>query len=145
MANRPLGALQIVLLSAAVVLATPCAGSAAQAKRASFGKIPGGAEIEAITLTNAHGVSATVLTYGATLQGLVAPDRTGVKADVVLGFSDAAAYVRNATYMGGSIGRYANRIGKGRFTLDGKPYQLALNNNGVAALHGGVKGFEPLM
>lgn len=140
MAQLAINLSRLFVLSA--VIATPGVGLAAQATRSSFGKIPSGAEIEAITLTNAHGVSATVLTYGATLQALVAPDRAGAKADVVLGFSDATAYVRNATYMGGSIGRYANRIGHGRFTLDGKAYQLALNDNGIAALHGGAKGFD---
>lgn len=131
-----------ILYALAVAVAVRGEGLAAEAKPSPFGRTPDGAAVEAITLTNAHGVSATVLTYGATLQSLVAPDRRGAKADVVLGFSDAAAYVRNDTYMGGSIGRYANRIGQGRFSLDGKVYQLALNNNGVAALHGGVKGFD---
>jgi aldose 1-epimerase len=133
---------QAFLVSATIALAAPGISGAADVTRTSFGRLSGGTEIEAITLKNAHGVSATVLTYGATLQALVAPDRTGAKADVVLGFRDAEAYERNNTYMGGSIGRYANRIGLGRFTLDGKAYQLALNDNGVAALHGGAKGFD---
>ncbi len=139
------GAAKALLGAVVIALASPGAGSAAEAKRASFGRTPDGTEVEAITLSNAHGVSATVLTYGATLQSLVAPGRNGAKADVVLGFRDAAEYVRNDTYMGGTIGRYANRIGQGRFALDGKTYQLALNNNGVAALHGGTKGFDKRM
>ncbi|WP_029907020.1 aldose epimerase family protein [Caulobacter sp. UNC358MFTsu5.1] len=129
-------------LLAATAIAVPGGAFAADYARASFGKTPDGVEVEAITLTNGKGVSATVITYGATLQSLVAPGRDGTKADIALGFEDAEAYVKNASYFGASVGRFANRIGKGKFTLDGKTYQLALNNNGVAALHGGVKGFD---
>ena len=126
----------------AAATAAPVGALAADYTRASFGTTPDGIEVEAITLTNAKGVSATIITYGATLQSLIAPDRTGAKADIALGFADAGAYVKNASYFGASVGRFANRIGKGKFSLDGKTYQLALNNNGVAALHGGVKGFD---
>ena len=129
-------------LLVAAATAAPVGALAADYTRAAFGKTPDGIEVEAITLTNGHGVSATIITYGATLQSLIAPDRTGAKADIALGFADAGAYVKNASYFGASVGRFANRIGKGKFTLDGKAYQLALNNNGVAALHGGVKGFD---
>ena len=129
-------------LLVAAATAVPVGALAVDYARASFGKTPDGIEVEAITLTNGHGVSATIITYGATLQSLIAPDRTGAKADIALGFADAGAYVKNASYFGASVGRFANRIGKGRFSLDGKAYQLALNNNGVAALHGGVKGFD---
>ena len=129
-------------LLVAAVSTLPVSAMAADYARASFGKTPDGVEVEAITLTNGHGVSATVITYGATLQSLVAPGRDGTKADIALGFADAEAYMKNASYFGASVGRFANRIGKGKFTLDGKAYQLALNNNGVAALHGGTKGFD---
>lgn len=138
-ANSLIGAL---LIAAA---ALPSSALAADYTRGAFGKTPDGEAVEAITLTNSHGVSATVITYGATLQSLVAPDRAGVKADIALGFKDADAYARNASYFGASVGRFANRIGKGKFTLDGKSYQLALNNNGVAALHGGVKGYDKVV
>jgi aldose 1-epimerase len=132
-------------LAAALLASTALCAVSAQAAdyaRKPFGKTPDGVEVEAITLTNGHGVSATLITYGATLQSLIAPGRDGTKADIALGFADAAAYAKNASYFGASVGRFANRIGKGRFALDGKTYQLALNNNGVAALHGGVKGFD---
>ena len=142
MRHRHRAALAAALLASAV---PPVTALAADYSRASFGKTPDGAEVEAITLTNGHGVSATVITYGATLQSLIAPDRAGKTADIALGYADAAAYVKTASYFGGTVGRFANRIGKGRFTLDGKTYQLALNNNGVAALHGGVKGFDKVI
>jgi aldose 1-epimerase len=142
MGHRHRAVLAAVLLASA---ALPAASTlAADFSRASFGKTPDGAEVEAITLTNGHGVSATVITYGATLQSLIAPDRAGKKADIALGYADAAAYVKTASYFGATVGRFANRIGKGRFTLDGKTYQLALNN-GAAALHGGVKGFDKVI
>ncbi|PTT05414.1 aldose epimerase family protein [Caulobacter sp. HMWF025] len=131
------------VLTTALVL--PAVACAADYSRAPFGQTPSGEAVEAITLTNGHGVSATVITYGATLQALVAPDRNGKTADIALGFGDAQTYVKTASYFGASVGRFANRIGKGRFTLDGKTYQLALNNNGVAALHGGTKGFDKVV
>ncbi|MFY8144682.1 MAG: aldose epimerase family protein [Caulobacter sp.] len=118
---------------------------AAELSRKPFGKLPSGEAVEALTLSNAAGVSATVITYGATLQSLIAPGRDGEKADIALGFADAAGYASNNSYFGASVGRFANRIGKGRFSLDGKTYQLALNNDGVAALHGGVKGFDKVV
>ncbi|MDI1364761.1 MAG: galactose mutarotase [bacterium] len=126
----------------AAVSAPMAPAFAADYTRQPFGQTPSGQAVEAITLSNGQGVSATVISYGATLQSLIAPDRTGKPADIALGFADIDAYVRNASYFGASVGRFANRIGKGRFTLDGKTYQLALNNNGVAALHGGTKGFD---
>lgn len=134
-----------IALCGALALAATSTATAAELSRRPFGQTPSGEAIEAFTLTNAKGVSATVITYGATLQSLIAPDKAGRKADIVLGFNDAAAYVKNASYFGASVGRFANRIGKGRFELDGKTYQLALNNNGVAALHGGVKGFDKVV
>ena len=137
--TRALLAVAIATLSVSA-LHTPVL--AADYARAAFGKTPDGVEVEAITLTNGHGVSATVITYGATLQSLVAPGRDGTKADIVLGFATAEASARNASYFGASVGRFANRVGKGKFTLDGKAYQLALNDHGLAALHGGTKGFD---
>jgi aldose 1-epimerase len=129
----------------AISLALPSMAHAVDYSRAAFGKTPSGEAVEAITLTNGKGVSATIITYGATLQALIAPDRNGKTADIALGYADAAAYVKTANYFGASVGRYANRIGKGRFTLDGKTYQLELNNNGVAALHGGARGFDKVV
>jgi len=137
--------LKTIALCGAFALTATSTATAAELSRRPFGQTPSGEAVEAFTLTNAKGVSATVITYGATLQSLIAPDKAGNKADLVLGFNDAAAYVKNASYFGASVGRFANRIGKGRFELDGKTYQLELNNNGVAALHGGVKGFDKVV
>ncbi len=114
---------------------------AATAKREAAGALPDGTAVEAITLIAKGGVEARILTYGATLQALRGPDRNGKVADVVLGYDDARDYASHPNYFGVTVGRYANRIGGGRFTLDGKTYQLPLNDK-VNSLHGGTKGFD---
>ncbi|MBC8136269.1 MAG: galactose mutarotase [Fibrella sp.] len=106
-----------------------------------FGKTADGTSVAVYTLTNKQGVTARIMTYGATLISLHVPDRSGNKADVVLGFDSLGEYVEKSPYFGTIAGRYANRIANGKFTLDGKSYTLA-TNNGPNHLHGGVKGFD---
>jgi len=125
----------------ALLMIASTAALAAEAGRAPAGKLADGTGIEAITLKNAQGVSATILTYGATLQKLAGPDRSGKVADVLLGYDDLAGYVDHPNYFGVTVGRYANRIAGGKFALDGKSYQLPLNDK-VNSLHGGGKGFD---
>jgi aldose 1-epimerase len=104
-----------------------------------FGKTADGTAVELYTLKNAHGMVAKVMTLGATLVELHVPDKAGKTADVVLGFDSVADYQSDKNqYFGTTTGRVANRIAKGRFTLDGKEYKLAINN-GPNHLHGGVK------
>ena len=117
------------------------AANAATASRSDAGALKDGTRIEAVSLRNGNGVSARVLTYGATLQSLIAPDRHGKKADVILGQESPADYERQPNYFGVTVGRYANRIAKGRFMIDGKTFQLPLNN-GANSLHGGTAGFD---
>ena len=112
----------------------------------SFGHLTNGIEVELYTLTNAHGVQASISNYGGTLTSLLVPDKNGHMGDVVLGFDDVSGYLSPAfrkanPYFGALIGRYGNRIAKGRFTLDGKTYLLAANN-GPNSLHGGTVGFD---
>ncbi|MCP3734393.1 galactose mutarotase [Sphingomonas sp. RP10(2022)] len=114
---------------------------AATAQREAAGRLADGTGIEAVTLTAKNGVSARILTYGATLQSLKGPDRDGRQADVLLGYDDAADYVAHPNYFGATVGRYANRIGGGSFSLDGKAYALPLNDK-VNSLHGGKSGFD---
>lgn len=128
-------------VAAAALVLQPAALWGATAERASFGKLPDGTPIEAVTLANSHGVSARIITYGATLQALVTPDRHGQKADIALGYDDLSGYVEHPNYFGATIGRFANRIGGARFTLDGKTYTLALNDK-PNSLHGGTQGFD---
>ena len=109
-----------------------------------FGYTPDGEEIELFTITNSHGLKMKVMTYGATVVSLEVPDRNGKLTDVVLGYDSLAGYIRSSPYFGATVGRYANRIAKGRFTLFGTVYKLAVNN-GVNALHGGIKGLDKVV
>jgi aldose 1-epimerase len=117
------------------------AASASDVKRASAGKLNDGTAVEAVTLFNTHGVSARILTYGATLQAMIGPDRDGKPADVLLGYDSVSSYENHPNYFGVTVGRYANRIAGGNFKLDGNSYQLPLNDK-TNSLHGGGKGFD---
>jgi len=121
--------------------AMAASANAATARREPFGALPDGTPIESVVLTGANGVSARIMTLGATLQSLNAPDRNGHIADVTLGYDDARSYVEHPNYWGQTIGRYANRIANGRFTLDGKTFQLTQNDK-TNSLHGGTVGFD---
>src|SRR5262245_18198476 len=96
---------------------------------------------EVYTLSNARGVEVRVTTYGAILLSIRVPDRRGTIADIALGFDEVEGYRSRNRYLGSGVGRYGNRIAKGRFTIDGREYALA-TNNGVNHLHGGVRGFD---
>jgi aldose 1-epimerase len=113
------------------------------AKKA-FGKTPDGKQVDLYTLTNAHGMKAKIITYGGIITELDAPDRDGKMGDVVLGFDNLQSYLAGSPYFGALIGRVANRVAKGRFTLDGREYKLFVNN-GPNALHGGEKGFDKVV
>ncbi|MFH1197809.1 MAG: aldose epimerase family protein [bacterium] len=107
----------------------------------NFGKLVDGIEVTAFTLKNANGMTAKIIDYGASVVSLTAPDRNGNYADVVLGYDNLEGYVKGASFFGGIVGRYGNRIGKGKMTIDEKEYQLA-TNNGKNHLHGGVVGYN---
>lgn len=127
-----------------VALAAAPAAQAATAKRGSFGRLPDGRAVAAITLRNGHGVSATVIAYGAALQSLVMPDRAGRKADVLLGYGSIEQYLAKPQFFGATVGRFANRLAGGRFRLDGQSYQTP-TNDGKNALHGGTIGFDKVL
>jgi aldose 1-epimerase len=120
------------------------APSGARVTRAPFGTLPTGERVQAFTLTNARGMEMRVIDYGGIIVSLRTPDRAGNIADIVLGFDDLEGYVKSSPYFGAITGRYANRIAKGQFTLDGTTYRLAVNN-GPNALHGGLKGFDKVV
>jgi aldose 1-epimerase len=107
---------------------------------ASFGRA-GDAIVQIYTLTNVHGIEARIMTYGATLVSLRTPDRTGHFSNIILGFDTLDPYLAGVPYFGATVGRYANRIANGRFTLGGKSYQLP-QNNAPNSLHGGKQGFD---
>ena len=118
--------------------------SSATLVRAPFGVLPSGDSVHVYTLTNANGIEARILDYGGIVVSLRTPDRAGTFADIVLGFDSLSDYVKDSPYFGALVGRFANRIARGRFTLDGTSYSLAANN-GVNALHGGVRGFDKVV
>ncbi len=112
--------------------------------RQIIGKLDDGREVELYTLANSQGMKVSISTFGATITSLCVPDRNGKLADVVLGYDSLAGYQQGSSYFGAIVGRYGNRIGKGKFTLEGKEYQLAINN-GENHLHGGKIGFDKLL
>ena len=116
-------------------------GKSGTTAKTSWGKTPDGEEVDLYTLTNKNGVEAAISTYGGAVVSLKVPDRNGKLADAVLGYDSLDGYVNDKSYFGAIIGRYGNRIGHARFTLDGKTYTLA-KNNGENSLHGGIKGFN---
>ena len=113
----------------------------AKIKKQTFGTAPNGEEVQLYTLTNKNGMQVKVTNYGAIVTSILTPGKDGTMGDVVLGFDDVNGYVPNDPHIGGIIGRYANRIAKGKFTIDGNEYTLA-TNNGPNHLHGGNIGFD---
>ncbi|HEX3843662.1 MAG TPA: aldose epimerase family protein [Steroidobacteraceae bacterium] len=130
----------VTALCVSALAAIPDAG-AAQARRAGFGALADGTRIEAVDLTSQAGIRARIITLGARIQSLYTPDRTGKLTDIVLGFASPQQYFDDSNYFGATVGRFANRIGKGRFTLDGHGYQVSINDHGNS-LHGGTRGFD---
>lgn len=115
--------------------------TAMEIKEEPFGSTPDGQQVQLYTLTNANGMQVQVTNFGAIVTSVLAPDKDGNMADVVLGFDNVNGYIPNDPHIGGIIGRFANRIAKGKFALDGQEYTLA-TNNGPNHLHGGNIGFD---
>ncbi len=109
-------------------------------RRTDYGTLPDGTAVELYTLENANGLSLRVITYGATITELHVPDRSGRLGDIVLGLRSLEEYEAQNSYMGCVIGRFANRIARGRFMLDGRTYAIAVNDP-PNTLHGGARGF----
>ena len=109
-----------------------------------FGRLPDSTEVRLFTLDNGRGMRATITNYGGIVTSLLVPGPGGDTADVVLGYDSLEGYLRGSPYFGAIVGRYANRIAKARFTLDGRRYTLAANDAGNT-LHGGLKGFDKVV
>ena len=137
------------LLGAAALLG--CSSTSKQStlsppSRAEFGKMPDGTPVDIYTLRNSKGAEARIMTYGGIVVSLKVPDRDGKMGDVVWGFDNLQGYLSKPPppYFGALIGRYGNRIAKGKFTLDGKTYNLPINND-PNSLHGGTNGFDKVV
>lgn len=131
--------LRVILLSMTAIAAA-AAHAATTVAHSSFGKLPDGSNVELYTLKSGA-IQLQLISYGARVISLTAPDRSGKSADIVLGYDNLGEYVHNKEFFFGLVpGRYANRIARGKFTLEGKTYRLTLND-GVNTLHGGTEGF----
>lgn len=124
-----------------VAMAVSSPAFAATAQKSIFGEMADGESVQSVTLEGENGVSVVLITLGASIQAFNVPDRNGRTADVTIGYDNVADYFDAPNYWGQTIGRYANRIAKGRFEIDGRPYQITLNNDGNT-LHGGTVGFD---
>ena len=133
--------LTITLLLAALLGITIYAQKKPMITKQPFGKTADGTPVDIYTLTNAKGMEARIMTYGGIIVSLKVPDRNGKFDDVELGFDSLEPYLKGHPFFGALVGRYGNRIAKGKFKISGKEYSL-LVNNGENHLHGGAKGFD---
>jgi len=133
-----------ILLLAAMAACGGGAPDTPQVTRAVFGRLPDRQPVEQFTLIIPHGIEVRAINYGAIITSIRTPDRSGHLADIVLGFDSLQGYIDRSPYFGAVVGRFANRIARGRFTLDGQTYHLA-QNNGPNSLHGGSRGFDKVV
>ena len=133
--------LLIIFVSAALGKEAPPVKGKLQIREEAFGKTGDGRPVDLFTLTNPNGMEVRAMTYGGIIVSIRVPDKNGKIADVVLGHEKLEGYLPNPPYLGAIVGRYANRIAKGAFTLDGAKYTLP-KNDGPNTLHGGLSGFN---
>lgn len=141
----------LLILTLIIMLLTSCQQSKTNnstdsiaIEQASFGILKDGQAVEIYTLKNSNGMTLCVTNYGGTIVSWTAPDRNGKFEDIVLGCDSLTGYLKGVPYFGSLIGRYGNRIAQGKFSLEGKPYQLATNNIGNH-LHGGITGYDKVL
>ena len=136
----------LILSGLAAICLAGCASPSGTAgiTKASFGSSPDGVPVDIYTLRNARGCEARICNYGGIVVSLKMPDKHGEIGDVVLGYDNLGGYIKSSPYFGCLVGRYGNRIAKGKFTLNGQTYTLA-TNNGPNSLHGGIKGFDKVV
>ena len=146
--NKPYLLISVLVIGLTACQNKPEMSRSSEVKEEVFGKMPDGREVKVFTLTNKNGLVARVTEYGAILVSMETPDRSGKNADVTHGYDTLEGWLGNTSYFGSTVGRFGNRIKDGKFTLDGKDYQLATNNSpgGVPChLHGGLKGFDKVL
>jgi aldose 1-epimerase len=137
---------RMAMCALVLLLTSPTARAADQPNvtKSVYGKMPDGAEVEHYTLTNSRETRVQLITFGAHVTSIEIADRDGKRANVTLGLNSLDEYLAHTTHFGCTVGRFANRIAKGRFALDGETYQLA-TNNGPNHLHGGIKSFDQVI
>ena len=118
--------------------------SKAQISQEPWGNLPNGQQVDLYTLTNPNGMTVKISNFGGTIVSWTAADKAGNYEDITLGCDSLSGYLKGTPYFGALVGRYGNRIAKGKFTLDGQRYTLPINN-GENALHGGLKGFDKVI
>ena len=129
-------------LSALLGLAALCAGCSQSVEVSDFGKTKDGQTVKEYVLKNSRGTTAKILDYGAIIRELRVADRNGKFGDIVLGFDNVSDYETKSPYFGAVVGRYGNRIADGKFSLDGREYNVSKNEKGITCLHGGAVGFD---
>jgi len=142
----PIAPTLLTILAAGAMLLAGCSPSPSNAPRRSrevFGNVDG-KQVFLYALSNGKGMEARITNYGGIVVSLVVPDRANAPGDVVLGYDSLSSYLKATPYFGAIVGRYGNRIGKAKFTLDGKEYTLKAND-GPNTLHGGLKGFDKVV
>jgi aldose 1-epimerase len=144
MSHTRRNAIHVIVGASAAASATMLSAATPKLDKRSYGKTRTGAPVDLYTLTNSNGMEVSITNYGARIVTLKVPDRAGKMADVVLGFDTLQGFLGDNPYFGAVVGRYGNRIAKGRFKLNGKEYKLA-TNNGPNALHGGLVGFDKVV
>ncbi len=117
------------------------AAAGVTAARTPWGALSDGTPVEMVELKNSKGIDLKLISYGAAMQSLMVPDKDGKAADIIIGYDTIQGYEKTPNYTNVTVGRYANRIAKGKFTLDGKTYTLPINN-APNSLHGGTKGWD---
>lgn len=142
------GSLALVFVLCAGVTSPLLAGTSQRAEaridKRPFGQLPDGTTVDIYTLKNRNGLQVEITNYGGAVVTIRTPDRRGRMADIALGYAEPSGYVADTSYFGALIGRYANRIARGSFRLNGVEYQLARNND-PNHLHGGVRGFNKVV
>jgi aldose 1-epimerase len=136
--------ISIVLLAVILIGICGCQSKQMSIQKDAFGVMPDGQKVKLYTLTNDNGMEVRIINYGAIVTVLKVPDRDGHIDDVALGYETLDEYLKDTPYFGAIVGRYGNRIDKGKFTIDGTEYTLAAND-GENHLHGGNKGFDKVV
>ncbi|HTV55498.1 MAG TPA: aldose epimerase family protein, partial [Terriglobia bacterium] len=139
--SHPRYLLRLSVVSLAIALGAAAQNSQPGIKMTIFGKMSDGQEVHLYMLTNRNGMQVGLTNYGARIVSINVPDEHGKMADVVLGFDNLAGYLGKDPYFGATVGRYANRIANGKFTLEGVQYNVPIND-GPNSLHGGTEGFD---